>query len=226
VWGQNPLEAFGGFHNLPVDDGVIFHSALGVNGIVSWSTFNCVSSDDSHEDSPSIELNCTFPAVDWAFQKSVYGWAALQYQAFARGFITVIGQSSCTVALCTDNVLEFAVNDKPYFGGDVYGFRRAPLILNLDPGQNKIDLRLIRDVRAMGGVGSPSISVRLTVQRCTAALSVVGKSTVLPDVINGTLASSYASVTLCNQSEDWINVVDVRICNVSSLTLFMLTNCH
>lgn len=221
MWGSNPLEAFNGFHNLPVDDGAKFSSSLGIGGTVGWSTLEDASSNDPDGGGPSTELNVAFPAVDWAFQQSVYGWAALQYQAFARGFTTVVG-ASCKVAFYTDNVLELAVNNKPLFGGDVYGFRRAPLILKLASGENKIDLRLFRDVRTMGGVGSPSISVRLTVQRCNAVLHVVKKSVVLPDVINGKLTSPYASVIICNETEDRINVVAIRSCNVSASPLLML----
>jgi hypothetical protein len=156
--------------------------------------------------------------VDWAFQQSVYGWAALQYQAFARGSITVAGRSSRRVALYTDSVLEFAVNDEPFFGGDFYGFRRAPLVVDLLPGKNKIDLRLIRDVRSMGGSGLPSISVGLGVQLCTTLLKVVEKSAVLPDVINAKLASPYASAVIRNESKGWIELVAVQRRNVSALT--------
>ena len=188
-------------------DGAKFHSSLGVGGLVEWSTLEDVMDHESDEYGRSIELNVAFPAVDWTLQQSVYGWPALQYQAFARGVINVAGHSSCTIALYTDNVLEFAVNDKPFFGGDLYGFRRAPLVLELAPGGNKIDLRLIRDVRLMGGEGSPSICVRLSAQLCTAVLNVVKNSLVLPDVVNGRLTSPYASVTLCNETEGWVDIV-------------------
>ncbi len=209
-----------------MDDGATFHSSLGVNGIVEWSTIDDVSSEDTNGVGPLIELKFAFPAVDWAFQQSIYGWAASQYQAFARGFITLGGHSSCRVRLYTDNVLEFAVNDKPFFGGDIYGFRRAPLVLNLAPGENKIDLRLVRDVRTMGGIGDPSISVRLSLRPCTAGLHVVEKSAVLPDVINGKLTSPYASVTVCNETEDWTVVVGIRGCKVSASILFVYTSSY
>jgi hypothetical protein len=213
------LEAFGGFHNLPVNGEAKFPSSLGIGGFVQWSTLEHISSDESDGMVPSIELDAAFSGVDWAFQQSVYGWAALQYQAFARGFIIVGGDSSCNVILHADNVLELSVNNKAHFGGDFYGFRRAPLILKLAPGENKIDLRLVRDVRSMGGLGSPSISVRLTVQRCTTLLNIVKKSVLLPDVINGKLTTPYASVILCNATDSWINVVDVQSCNVSASSL-------
>jgi predicted esterase len=216
------LEAFGGFHNLPVNCEARFPSSLGIGGFVQWSTLDDVLSDETGGGGPSVELDIAFPGVDWAFQQSVYGWAALQYQAFTRGFITVGADWSCKIILHTDNVLELSVNGKVLFGGDFYGFRRAPLVLELAPGRNKIDIRLIRDVRSMGGLGSPSIPVRLAVQRCTALLFVVERSVLLPDVIHGKLTTPYASVVLCNATESSICVVAVQSRNVSASPLIML----
>jgi hypothetical protein len=223
VWGANPLEAFGGFHCLPIDQGAKFHSSLGTGGIVRWSTVDAAPAENSSGDGgrASIELNATFPEVNWAFQQSVYGWAALQYQAFARGLVAVAGHTSCKVALYADNILELAVNDEPFFGGDFYAFHRAPLVLNLAAGENKIDLRLVRDVRSMGGLGDPSITVRLSVQPCTAALNVVGESAMLPDVISGKLASPYASVIVRNETEEWMNVLAAKCLKVSAFNPFM-----
>ncbi len=175
MWGASPLEAYGGFPSLPVDSEAKFHSSLGIDGLVKWSTLEDVSSCGSFAEGLSVELNIAFPEVDWTFQQSVYGWAALQYQAYARGFIDVIGHSPRKIALYAEHVLELAVNNSPIFGGDVYGFRRAPIILDLGPGENKMDLRLIRDVRAMGGIGNPSVFVRLSFERCDTILNVVAK---------------------------------------------------
>ncbi len=223
MWGGNLLEAYGGFHSLPVDSEAKFHSSLGIDGLVKWSTLEDISSRDSFAEGLSIELNIAFPTVDWTFQQSVYGWAALQYQAYARGFIDVIGHSSQKVAFYAEHVLELAVNDVPIFGGDIYGFRRAPMIFDLAPGENKIDLRLIRDVRVMGGMGNPSVFVRLSFERCHTILNVVEKSIILPDVINGKLTSPVASIILCNAAEDWINIVAVQSHNVCVPPTFFIS---
>lgn len=163
----------------------------------------------------SIKLNASFPTIDWKFQQSVYGWPALQYQAFAQGLLIVTGKNSCRISLHTDNVLELAVNDKSFFGGDFYCFRRAPLILTLSPGENRITIRLIRDVRAMGGVGNPSVSVRLNVQHCTSTLKIVLKSSIIPDLVGGNFVTSYASVIVRNESEDWLHLLSLKSLPVS-----------
>lgn len=204
--------------------GATYHSALGTNGIVKWSALEGISGRDP--DGISCELNVAFEQVDWVFQRAVYGWAALQYHAFARGFITVAGKSPYRVILYADNVLELAVNDEVFFGGDVYGFRRAPIILNLAPGDNKIDLRLIRDVRAKGGIGRPDMSIRLCALRSAAVLTAIESSVVLPDVIDGKLSSPYASVILSNESEEWIQVVAVQTLPVGlSVNLLSVSKC-
>lgn len=212
-------ESFGDFHKLPLDVGATYHSALGTNGIVKWSTIDGISGENPG--GISCELNFAFEQVDWAFQQTVYGWAALQYHAYARGFITVVGKSPCRVILYADNVLQLALNDKVFFGGDFYGFRRAPMILNLAPGENKIDLRLVRDVRAMGGIGRPDMSVRLCALRSAAVLTANKRSIVLPDVIDRKLCSPYASIILRNESEEWINVVAVQTLPVSLPVIFV-----
>lgn len=37
-----------------------------------------------------------------------------------------------------DHVIEFWIDDQSYFGGDLYAFRKAPLVLDLSPGEHKI----------------------------------------------------------------------------------------
>ena len=84
------------------------------------------------------DLTVSFPGIDWPFLQSVYGWAALQYQAWARGRLVVESEKPQKIVLHTDHVLEFWIDDRSYFGGDFYAFRNAPLVLDLFPGEHKI----------------------------------------------------------------------------------------
>ncbi|KAL8952695.1 MAG: hypothetical protein Q9222_001394 [Ikaeria aurantiellina] len=155
TWGADPLEYYGGFRSLSYNESASYPSSLATNGAVGWSTF---SSDVSHLSNESVAANLLvkFDNTDWSFLQSVYGWPALQYQAWTRGVITVHEKVTQTVILYTDYVLEFWVDDNPYFGGDFYAFRRAPMVVHLDPGDHRLDVRIIRDLRAMGGVGEPT----------------------------------------------------------------------
>jgi hypothetical protein len=195
-----------------VDADVTFHSSLAVNRTVKWSHLKVTC-----EPPNSIRLNVSFPSVDWDFQRYVYGWAALQYQAFASGHIIVSGDSPVRVMLDTDEILEFAVNSRPSFGGDFYCFHRASKILNLAPGENRIVLRLIRDVRAMGGLDA-FMSPRLTVHMSNRNLQINESSTILPDIVNGHLTSQYGSTIVRNESLLWVKVTAVRCSNVCLTT--------
>lgn len=206
----------GGFRFLEYDSQSKYNSSLGTNGEVGWSIRQAHGSG-SAPNAAKVALTVGFNDIDWPFLQSIYGWAALQYQAWARGNLVVEGDNPRSVIFYTENVLEFWVDSEPFFGGDLYTYRRAPLVLNLKPGNHRIDFRLIRDVRIMGGVGEPKISISLEAQISTLCLAVMGEKLLVPDMVGGKLASSLASVPVRNDSKEWIEIgcitsMDVRIC--------------
>lgn len=145
------------------------------------------------------------------FLQRIYGWAALQYQAWARGSFCVTGDQPQTFVLFTENLLELYVDGVHHFGGDYYAFKRAPLVLHLQPGNHSIDLRLVRDVRAMGGVGTPTIDVKLELQASTKDLNIAAGTALMPDMVNGRLASMLGSIQVRND-----DVEDMEIFSVSA----------
>ena len=155
-----------------------------------------------------------FPNVDWESLKSIYGWPALQYQAWARGSLVL--QCEQTLVLYTDNVLEFWVDDKPYFGGDFYAYRNAPLVLRLDPGEHKVDVRLIRDVRAFGANDEPMIELELRCERSKGYLILDADKMLVSDIVEGVLASPFASVPVRNASQTWIDIRGIDSIEVAS----------
>jgi hypothetical protein len=146
----------------------------------------------------------------------VYGWAGLQYQGWARGHLEVSGPLPRRIILYTDNVLEIWLNDLRVFGGDFYAFRRAPLVATLSPGRNVIDVRLVREIRSMGGLDS-SVTVTLEAQVATNTLRVLENTAVLPDLIDGKLPSAFASVTVRNEGGSWIEMCD---CDSTQVPIF------
>ena len=151
----------------------------------------------------------------------MYGWAALQYQAWARGHLKIAANSTQSIVFYTDNVLEFWVDDDHYFGGDYYAYRRAPLVLHLNPGSHTVDIRLIYDIRVMGGIGEPTTSIKLKAEISDSSLALIGPKALIPDIINGVLASPFASVPVRNDGRNAIEVLDVTT-DVVSLLLFQL----
>lgn len=215
TWGADSLEYLGGFRALELDKDAVYHSSLAPNGTVSWF-HQRGHSLNAGVDGCKATVSIEFPHIDWAFLQSIYGWAALQYQAWARGSVTVRGNSAQTVVLYTDNLLEFWVDNKSYYGGDFYSFRRAPVVLHLHPGVHGIDMRLVRDNRAMGGVGDPKVLIRLDIQRSEGGLAVVEDQLLVSDMVGTRLASRLASVPVRNDEQEWIDIwsiesMDVRI---------------
>ena len=199
---------------MEVDSRAVFRSSLAPSGYVTWSNFTATIKN--HETANvGLDLDIRFSNIDWASLQAVYGWAALQFQAWARGSIMVDAKSTQAVTLYTDGVLEFRVDGDHHFGGDYYGFRKAPVILQLSPGLHKLDIRLVRDVRAMGAVGPPSIRPLLELRLSLQAAIAVPDQIVVADIVDGTLASPYASLPVRNTGRSAITILSVNGNNVS-----------
>lgn len=214
TWGADPLERIGGFRSLSYNESDRYRSSLAVNGTVGWSTLTAELSSAGSPGNAKADFLVRFDNTDWESLQSVYGWAALQYQGWARGKITVGGNQQKTVVFYTDQVLEFWIDDEHHFGGDFYGYRRAPLVLHLDPGSHQIDIRIVRDVRAMGDVGEPTVRIGLEAKISGGGLKLVEGTVLLPDMVDGRLVSSLGSVNLRNEEHHWIDVLSLEAVNV------------
>lgn len=223
-WGADPLEVQGGFRALVHDNETNYPSSLAPSGRVSWSTHQLESSSNSG-DVAEATLLVGFPEIDWPFLQSVYGWAALQYQAWARGRLMIAAKFARSVVFYADNVLEFWIDDDHYFGGDYYAYRRAPLVLHLDPGSHKVDIRLIRDVRVMGGIGEPTTSISMKAEGSSGRLVLAGQKALVPDVVNGVFASTFGFVPACNEGRKAIDVLDITTNSVCPLAVRSNRHC-
>ncbi|KAL8789590.1 MAG: hypothetical protein Q9213_001026 [Squamulea squamosa] len=212
TWGADPLEYVGGFHSLLYNERARYHSSLAINGTVGWSKLTVEQSYPSPQ-TAKADLLVRFDNTDWTSLQSVYGWAALQYQGWARGKFFVDGDEQKTLLLYTDQVLELWIDDEHHFGGDFYGYRRAPLVLHLNPGDHWVDIRIIRDVRVMGGIGEPTVSIGLEAEVSDGGLKLVGSSILLPDMVEGKLVSFLGSVNLRNEENHWIDVLSLESVN-------------
>lgn len=208
VWGADPLERIGGFHSLSYNEVAVFDSPLGRNGSVQWGKMEAESVTNSAHEAKAI-LSIAFQSLSLDFTSAVYGWAALQYQAWARCWLTNHAPSTQKVELFTDGIWEYSVNNERAIGGDLYGLRKAPLVVTLKPGINKIDLRIYRDVRAFGGLQDSPIIIKLEARRVRNTL-FVEDSILISDKVNGKLPSPYASVVLRNLHEQQLQILSIR----------------
>ncbi|KAL4801538.1 hypothetical protein BDV18DRAFT_148781 [Aspergillus unguis] len=207
IWGADPLEYHGGFPNLSYDKEAAFASPLSADGIVQWSLTDANTTNFSPEIGRA-ELAIAFPHVEWDFLQSVYGWSALQYQAWVRGYLHLHKSNQQTAAIFTDGILELVIDGHRYFGGDFYSYRRAPLILNIGPGLHVVELRLVRDVRAMGGQDT-SIKVVVEAELREDVLTIDEKSLLVPETTDGRLGSVWASVNIQNNAIDWVEILPI-----------------
>ncbi|KAH7412143.1 hypothetical protein DE146DRAFT_603008 [Phaeosphaeria sp. MPI-PUGE-AT-0046c] len=208
TWGADPLEYLGGFGTLSYDTSASFRSSLSVDGIARWNISE--ASVQTSYNTANASLSVAYSNVDWNFLKLVYGWAAVQFQAWARGELIIHGKETQHVILHTDAILEYWVDDQHYFGGDFYTFRSAPPVLRLKPGSHRLDIRLVRDVRALGGILEPTIDVVIDVQQASGTLELAKAGILMSDVVDGKLASSSASVTLRNSGVDDIEIIRIH----------------
>ena len=209
------MECLGGFRALEPDSRAEYRSSLAPNGLVSWSSQQL----DTHAVDPAVAevvLTIDFPEVDWRFLQSVYGWAALQYQAWARGYLEISADLPQTITFYTDNVIEFWLDNKLYFGGDFYAYRRAPLVLHLAAGKHKADIRLVRDVRAMGGIGVPNVLIKMKAEISNGTLAMVEQKLLVSDIVDGILASPFASIPVRNEARGWVDILEIESLNVRS----------
>lgn len=211
-WGVDPLEYFGGFRNIERNDTATFASSLPLNGAASWTTLSAERPESG--EAGKVSLNVNFNNVDWDFLQVVYGWAAFQYQGWARGEISVLGDISQNVVLYTDGALEFWVDDTHYFGGDFFTFRNAPPVLRLEPGSHRIDVRIVRDVRAFGGIGTPNMTIALDLNSTSGGLELAKESLTVSDVVDGKLASPFASIALRNSGLGEVEITEVKASDV------------
>lgn len=193
IWGADPLEKEGGFRSRQYDPEATFNSALATNGTVKWAAMQ--ADLDSSVSQTKAALTLSFSEVNWDFLQSVYGWSALQYQAWARGALNILGVEAQTVALWAGGLLEFWVDGKPHFGGDLYHYRRAPSLIQLSPGLHVVDLRLTRDVRAQGGLDS-SMKVLIEAELRDEPITVDQRSLVVSELTDRKLGGTWASVHL------------------------------
>lgn len=209
IWGADPLEYHGGFHNISYNAEATFSSALTTNGTVKWSLVRADISN-IHPGKARAKISLSFPEIDWALLQYVYGWSALQYQSWARGVLEVSEPNGQTIALFVSGLLEFSVDGKRYFGGDFYNYRRVPVILHLSQGQHIMNLRLIRDVRVLGATNEPAIEIMVEAEERRELLSVDQGSLLVSDISLGKLGNSWASIDIQNNMAEWIEVLSVN----------------
>lgn len=166
-----------------------------------------------------------FDNVGWDGLRFIYGWSGIQFQAWARGSLDVYASAHAqsnqtTIVLHVWNVGEFWVDDMQYFGGDFYGYRRAPVVLQLTPGRHKFDVRVTHDIRNFGGGMPPRIAFEVEARVSLGGLVAVPDGAVVSDFVEGRIVGKWASVPLRNDAGNWIEVLEVVSADVCKPGVF------
>lgn len=129
------------------------------------------------------------------------------------------------MAIYTDNILEFWIDDEHFFGGDFFAFRKTPVIVSLTPGRHRFDVRLVRDVRSMGGVGQPVHPLAIRLEICSDNLSADSSQILIPEFVRGRgLPTQYGSIPLYNTSTEPILVNNVQCLDVCLSKILLTTH--
>jgi hypothetical protein len=243
AWGADPLEYYGGFSNLNEQSHPIVPSSVGPKGEARWSVVSAklVASKtlSPANESSTVSLRVSFPQVEWPFLQRIYGWSATQWQGWARGSIRVnplptvdrlsgVSAGPVPILLYSEHVLELIVDGVRYYGGDFFAYRRAPLLLQLEPGEHLLEVRLVRDVRSMGGLDNdPAVEVILEGRLARQELEVQNESLLVSDVVEGMFAGEAASVGVTNTGSGDLIVTGLTALDVSQLVFMapLLASC-
>ncbi|KAF3921457.1 hypothetical protein ABW21_db0205575 [Orbilia brochopaga] len=209
-WGSDPLERHGGFQTLEPDEGSTFRSSLARNGTIKWNT---VASVDKKRH--AVSLSISFPDVDWDMMQSAYGWAGLQFQAWLRGHFEInsrLDRDDCGFAIHTKQVQEFWIDGDHYFGGDVYGYGKSPVVLHLEKRRKRhvIDIRVFNGIRMFGGRKPPRVDIELALEQLCGTLDIIEEASVFPDIVRGEAAGEHASLAIRNNGQIPIEIVGAK----------------
>ncbi|CAG8597252.1 11501_t:CDS:2, partial [Dentiscutata heterogama] len=213
-FGADPLEAYGGFRNLSFSKTQSFPSELADNGTVKWSTIM------ANTDGSVGPIH--FKNLRWKFNRDPFGWAMNQFQMWARGYFELSDSDlkdkseSIPVLVQCQNIGDFYVDDQRLFG-DWYGYKNSWHVLYLRPGKRVINVRLVNEIRIFGGNIPPDIQFQCFVRKLEfnqIGAMVLDNTALVPDLVNGFLAGSFASVAVLNTQEKfWITVSKVNVIN-------------
>lgn len=231
-WGADPLEAYGGFTHLPFNSTQSFLSTL--NGSVFFGKLKA-SSSTWRNDITSRRIPVSFPAVDWTSLEKVFGWSALQFQAWIRGTIHIRNEGRYGIWI--GNAVEFYLDGTYYDVGNLYDtdvtqFSRGGLFLDMSAGDHVLEVRVVNDIRAFGGQVPPKVEVQVALREVNDDLVVADYDShggwIVPTVINMTrkdswrgdacIAGEWASLSLRNEGNGWIVITSLIVDEVHSWT--------
>lgn len=215
----------GGFRNLKYSASNKFPSELAEGGVVGWTN---ITSNNDNTVGP-----IDFSNIRWKETAVPFGWSIEQYQAWARGTLTVSEPIQLFVQV--SGASEFYINNKRYHG-DCYSYNTTHHIIQFEKGKHTIDVRMVHDVRMFGGGKEPpqcQFTVHLEIKNealvypedCAIVTPTLNTSQqthelLMPDYLNDIgFAGSHGSVSIQNSGDEILTVKSITLCVVDDLSL-------
>lgn len=191
--GVDPLSAYGGFEKLVYDENSRYPSDIADGGWVTWRKVQ------TNADGTVGPLD--YPSIRWAFNEKPFGWTVLHHTTYFRGKLTI--PTAGTYLVSFSRVVSFKIDHRA-FVGNIYEYSHASgTAVWLDAGDHMLYVASVMDVRLFGGQIPPKTSFHGEIQLIdtigpSRGIVVFPKDSILPDIIDGRLATVYARVTLMN----------------------------
>lgn len=198
---------YGGFQNITYSSNAVYVSALGRGAAISWSKANL--------DGETLRFEFK-DVINWQEQQAIYGWAGLQFQAWARGWIEVEELSRVKVEV--SGAVEFFIGSQKFLG-DVYGYNTAPVLVSIPKGRTRIDIMVAGDIRATGGKLPPSIKTVVRVLAAQEGLTLDERSWKIPDAVpggegEGIFAGEFGTISVMNEGFILVDIIAIEGANV------------
>jgi hypothetical protein len=180
-------------------------------------------------------ISVSFIDVNWDFLQNVFGWSALQFQAWIRGTIHI--RHSGRYGLWIGNAVEFYLDGVYYDTGNLYETdvtvcSRGGVFLDLEEGEHLLEIRVVNDIRAFGGQVPPKVDVQVAVRKVDEVLVVADYDSyggwIVPTVVDGTgkngkgggcLAGDWGSLAVRNEGNERIVITDIQVNEVRYVCL-------
>ncbi|EAL65482.1 hypothetical protein DDB_G0283989 [Dictyostelium discoideum AX4] len=238
--GLDSLKAYGGIFEIPIGDDTMYPSELGTNGVVGWEKVQSTSGGYLSIDWSDI--------VDWSFLQQTWGWSIWLWYGYAIGSFNVENSGSYIIN-CSGTRQYFIqsttttnTNNQIFeFSGDFYGYGTGQQLIHLNQSTTyNLIVRMQSSVRLSQSPNS-QFSCSLTPIQNNQYITVLNSETLISDLINGELATPFATITIFNNGIysndnndknnniiDLINVtvnnntqsiIDVKLLNNSNLNI-------
>ncbi|KAG2176323.1 hypothetical protein INT43_005557, partial [Umbelopsis isabellina] len=206
-FGADPLEAYGGIHNISYSETARYPSELSDGGLVGWQML------ESHG---STVGPLVFPSTRWSMNQLALGWAVNQFQAWAVISFSLEREKSFRVQF--HSIGDFYI-DQDLYSGDWYNLKTTAHVVHLAKGEHTLRVRVVNEIRIFGGSTPPKSIFEYFWEEIESSIPAIAieQQVNMPDIIDSRFAGHLCSIAVQNvlQKAD-LRVVAIQITTQST----------